>query len=100
MISIVACCHGAKLYAHATRDFRSQHNHLALFWTISTFMLYYDNLFLIRFFLSILGTQFGSLEFQIWSLESEKIIIRSLKSERIGSLESEKSGPYRSIPGT
>jgi len=63
-------------------------------------MLYYDNLFLIRFFLSILGTRFGSLEFQIWSLESEKIIIRSLKSERIGSLESEKSGPYRSIPGT
>jgi len=25
MISIVACCHGAKLCAHATRDFRSQH---------------------------------------------------------------------------
>jgi len=24
MISIVACCHGAKLCAHATRDFRSQ----------------------------------------------------------------------------
>jgi len=25
MISIVACCHGAKLCAHAARDFRSQH---------------------------------------------------------------------------
>ena len=24
MIAIVACCHGAKLYAHAARDFRSQ----------------------------------------------------------------------------
>jgi len=24
MIPVVACCHGAKLYAHATRDFRSQ----------------------------------------------------------------------------
>jgi len=30
----------------------------------------------------------------------EKIIIGSLKSEKIGSVESEKSGPYRSIPGT
>jgi len=27
MISIVACCHGAKLCAHAARDFRSQHYH-------------------------------------------------------------------------
>jgi len=26
MISIVACCRGAKLCAHAARDFRSQHN--------------------------------------------------------------------------
>jgi len=26
VISIVACCHGAKLCAHATRDFRSQQN--------------------------------------------------------------------------
>jgi len=26
MISIVACCHGAKLCAHAARDFRSQQN--------------------------------------------------------------------------
>jgi len=25
MISIVACCHGAKLCAHVARDFRSQH---------------------------------------------------------------------------
>jgi len=34
------------------------------------------------------------------SQESEKMIIGSLKSEKIESLESEKSGPYRSIPGT
>jgi len=26
MISIVACCHGAKLCAYAARDFRSQQN--------------------------------------------------------------------------
>jgi len=51
-----------------------------------------------RFFLRRLGTRFGSLEFQIGSLESEKIIIGYLKSEKIGSLESEKSSPYRSIP--
>jgi len=44
-------------------------------------------------------TRFGSLEFQIGSLESQKIIIGSLKSEKFGFLESEKSGPYRSIPG-
>jgi len=34
---------------------------------------------------------FGSLEMKIRSLKSEKIII--------GSLGSEKSGPYKSIPG-
>jgi len=34
------------------------------------------------FFQGVLGTRFGSLEFHI------------------GSLESEKSGPYRSIPGS
>jgi len=45
-----------------------------------------------RFFQGILGTRFGSLEFQIGFLQSEKIII--------GSLKSEKSGPYRSILGT
>jgi len=45
-------------------------------------------------------TRFGFLEFQIGSLESEKIIIGSLKSEKIGSVELKKSGPYRSIPGT
>jgi len=33
-------------------------------------------------------------------VESEKIIIGSLQSEKIVSLESEKLGPYRSIPGT
>ena len=38
------------------------------------------------FFKGVLGTPFGSLE-------SEKIIIRSLKSEKIGSLESDKLGP-------
>ena len=32
------------------------------------------------FFQGVLGTRFGSLEFQIGSLESEKIIIGSLKS--------------------
>jgi len=40
----------------------------------------------------LLGTRIGSLESKIGSLESEKFII--------GSLESEKSGPYRSLPGT
>jgi len=44
-------------------------------------------------FLRCLGTRNGSLE-------SEKIIIGSLKSEEIESLESEKSGPCRSKPGT
>jgi len=37
---------------------------------------------------------------KIGSLESEKIIIGSLESEKIGTLESKKSGPYSSIPGT
>jgi len=37
----------------------------------------------ISFFKGILGARFGSLE-----------------SDKIGSLESEKSSPYRSIPGT
>jgi len=31
---------------------------------------------------------------KIGSLESEKIIIGSLESDKIGPLESEKSGPY------
>jgi len=52
------------------------------------------------FFKGVSGTRFGSLEFQIGSLESEKIIIGSLESDKIGSLESEKSGPCRSIPVT
>ena len=30
VISIVACCHGAKLCAHATQDFRSQQNKLKI----------------------------------------------------------------------
>jgi len=37
----------------------------------------------------------GFLRTGLGSLESEKIIIGSLESEKIGSLESEKSGPYR-----
>ena len=44
------------------------------------------------FFQGVLGTRFGSLELKIGSLESAKIII--------GSLELEKSGPYKSIPDT
>jgi len=40
------------------------------------------------------------LGLKIGSLESDKIIIGFLKSGKIGSLESEKSSPYRSIPGT
>jgi len=44
------------------------------------------------FFKGVLGTRFGSLELTIGSLESAKIIIRPLGSE--------KSGPYRSTPGT
>jgi len=47
-----------------------------------------------------LRTRIEYPEFQIGSLESGKIIIWSLKSEKIESLESEKSDPYRSIPGT
>jgi len=39
----------------------------------------------------VLGTQYGSLELNIGSLESEKIII--------GFLESQKSGSYSSTPG-
>ena len=38
-------------------------------------------------FQSVLGTRFGSLELKIGSLESEKIIIWSQKSEKIGSLQ-------------
>jgi len=45
------------------------------------------------FFKDVLGTRFRSLE-------SEKLIIGSLEPEKIGTLESEKSGPYRSILGT
>ena len=40
------------------------------------------------------------IELKIGTLESAKIIIGSLKSEKIGFLESDKSGPNRSIPGT
>ena len=47
-------------------------------------------LYLARIFEGVLGTRFGSLEFQIGTL----------KSKKIGSLELEKSDPYKSIPGT
>jgi len=43
-------------------------------------------------FEGILGTRIGSLE--------SKKIIESLESEKIGSLESDKSGPYRAVRGT
>jgi len=52
------------------------------------------------FFQGILGTRFGSLELKIGSLKWKKIIIGYQELEKIGSLESEKSGPYRSISGT
>ena len=52
------------------------------------------------FFQCVLGTRFGSLELKIGSLDSEKIVIRSTESEKIGSLKSEKSGPDRFISGT
>ena len=51
----------------------------------------------------VLDLKIGSLESENnhRSLESEKTINHwSLESEKIGSLESEKSGPYRSISGT
>jgi len=48
----------------------------------------------------VLGFLMGFARISNRALESEKIIIGFLKSEKIGSLESEKSGPYRSIPGT
>jgi len=41
------------------------------------------------FFKGVLGTRFRSLKLKIGCLESEKVV----------SLESEKSDPYRSIPG-
>jgi len=41
------------------------------------------NLNITRVFQGVLGTRFGSIEFQILSLESEKIIIRSLEYEKI-----------------
>jgi len=37
MISIVACCHGAKLCAYAARDFRSQHKLVSGFPRLNTF---------------------------------------------------------------
>jgi len=47
----------------------------------------------ISVFKSVLGTWIGSVELKTRSLESEKIIIGPLESEKIWSLESEKSGP-------
>jgi len=51
-----------------------------------------DQLYVSRFVKGVLRNRFGTLEFQIGSLVSEKIII--------GFPESEKLVPYRSIPGT
>jgi len=42
---------------------------------------------LCSFLKSVLGTRFGSPELKIGSLQSEKIIIRSLESEKIGFLQ-------------
>ena len=53
-----------------------------------------------RGFWDVSETRFRSIELIIGSLESQKIIIGSLEAEKIGSSESEKSGPYRSIPDT
>ena len=61
--------------------------------TILMRSLHNQNIYIYRFFKGVLGTRFGSLELKIGSLESEKIIIGSLESEKIGSRESEKSGP-------
>jgi len=61
---------------------------------------YVRGVYITRVFQGVLETRFRSLELKIGSLESAKIIIGSLKSEKIGSLESEKSGTYMSIPGT
>jgi len=58
------------------------------------------NLTLIQGVLGVLETRIGSLELKIGSLESEKIITGFQKSKKIGSLESAKSCPYRTIPGT
>ena len=64
------------------------------------FSIAQDQVFLKCFRDRFLGISwwFGSLDLKIRSLESEKIIIGCLESEKIGSLESEKSSPYRSIP--
>jgi len=61
------------------------------YWVPNIFLK--KNLIYIYIFQGVLGTRFGSLE-------SEKIIIGSLKSEKILSLELEKSGPYKSKPGS
>jgi len=44
-------------------------------------------------FEGVLGTRIGSLELNIGSLELAKMFIGYQASEKIGSLESEKSGP-------
>jgi len=69
-------------------------------WVHCVLFLPEETLIISGFFKGVLGTRFGSLELKIGFLETEKVIIRSLESEKIWSLESEKSGPYRSIPGT
>ena len=59
-------------------------------WVHCVLFLPEETLIISGFFKGVLGTRFGSLELKIGFLETEKI----------WSLESEKSGPYRSIPGT
>ena len=59
MISVVACCHGAKLCAHAARDFRSQQYHLGKLEDFHSdlHMLYYKHLGKLR-----AQTKFGPVE--------------------------------------
>jgi len=52
------------------------------------------NILLVQGFQGVLGTRFGTLEVKIGSVESEKIIVRSLELEKIGSLESENRVPF------
>jgi len=65
------------------------------------------NLRYCQVFLGALGTRVGSLELKIGSLESENYhpVPRMRENQvprirKIGSLESEKLSPYKSIPGT
>jgi len=65
MVSIVACCHGAKLCAHAARDFRSQH--IPLFARTSLVFYIFSDLF---DFIKILTDI--SLLSEMWNLSWKK----------------------------